>query len=87
MNLPRDGSHLGLEGTSCDFGQYLRCLNVDIQGQLTSGSSLGSRLARKLSRVTASVPLKDATRLPMVLSILDLSPLLSGVAVMAVSHA
>jgi hypothetical protein len=56
-------------------------------GWLTSGSRRGKRFARKLSSVTASVPLKEETRLLMVLSILDLSLALSGVTVIALSHA
>ena len=57
------------------------------QGQPTSGSRRGSKRDRKLSKVTASVPLKEETRLLIVLSILDLRLCLSAVTVMALSHA
>jgi hypothetical protein len=48
-------------------------------GQLTSGLSLRRSSARKARRVTASVPLKDATRLRMMLSILDSMEAVSSV--------
>ena len=54
---------------------------------LTVGSSFGRRLARKFSRVTASVPLKDETKLPIVLSILVCKLCLSCAVATAFSHA